>query len=234
MLEEALKAIILVIIGALFSVVVSASAANYSTEATISHHRTEGTYLVEVRVLELIEQNGKLTERIIAAPRIQSAPGFPASLDSGSKPGEPGYGTSESVHVDVAWPFPNESGDALCEVIVKKGPTIVARSRFQLKIEGPGRTPLMVSPQEVEPKSIRLVDDKKAGFFVLLEFTGKTKEAVKKLTVENAGNRVGVRDAKGNVIEGGLSFGSDTALGMAILYDNKEKATQVAGILRGE
>ena len=76
-------------------------AATYSTDATMSLQKVEGIYNVAVRVSELIEQDGKVTERLIAEPRIQSAPGVPASLRSGVQPGDPNYSLKENVAVEV-------------------------------------------------------------------------------------------------------------------------------------
>ena len=68
----------------------------------------------------------------------------------------------------------------------------------------------------------------------MLEFTGKTKEAVKKLANENYGNKVHVRDSRGELTEGGFSFGTYHELGMALHYDSADEAKHVANILRGE
>jgi len=44
--------------------------------------------------------------------------------------------------VDVSWPYPNESGTCLCVGTIKREATLFSKSRLQLKLEGPGRTPL--------------------------------------------------------------------------------------------
>jgi hypothetical protein len=137
------------------------------------------------------------------------------------------------VTVDVSWPYPNESGTALCAVVIKRGDKAVYKSRLQLQVEGPGRTPLIVAARDVDPKSVRVVDEKSTTY-VLLEFTGKTKEEVKKLANENYGNKVQVRDSQGRVTEGGLSFGTYKEIGMALHYESKSEAEHVASILRGE
>lgn len=208
-------------------------AATYSTEATMSLLKDEGTYNVVVRVSKLVEQDGKVVEQLISQPRIKSSPGVPASLHSGLQPSDPNYATDENVTVDVSWPYPNESGTALCAVLIKRGDTVVSKSKLQLQIQGPGRNPLVVTPQEVDPMSVRVVVEK-SKTFVLLEFTGKTKEAVKKLANENYGNKFQIRDSQGTVTEGGLSFGTYKEIGMAVQYESKEKAERVARILRGE
>ena len=208
-------------------------AANYSTEATMSLQKDEGIYNVIVRVSKLVEQDGRVVEQLISQPRIKSSPGVPASLHSGLQPSDPNYANEENVTVDVSWPYPNESGTALCAVLVKYGDIIVSKSKLQLQIQGPGRIPLMVTPQEVDPKSVRVVDEK-SKTFVLLEFTGKTKETVKKLANENYGNKFHIRGSQGTVTEGGLSFGIYQEIGMAVQYESKEEAERVARILRGE
>src|SRR5689334_11208092 len=79
-------------------------AATYSTEATMTRQKENGRYLVEVRVLELVERDGQITERLVARPRIDSAPGVPASLYQGLQPSHPNYEKEENVTVDVSWP----------------------------------------------------------------------------------------------------------------------------------
>ena len=208
-------------------------AANYSTEATMSLQPNEGTVNVDVRVLRLVDQEGKLLEDLVSAPRIKTAPGVPGTLYTGLKPADPAYASKENVTVDVSWPYPNESGVALCAVVIKRGDNVVSKSRFQLKVEGPGRTPLIVKAQDVDPKSVRIVEEK-SNIFLFLELTGKTKEEVKKLANENYGNKVHVRDLQGRMIEGGLSFGTYKEIEMTVQYGSKDEAEHVASILRGD
>jgi hypothetical protein len=145
----------------------AAIAATYSTDATMSLQKDEGTYLVEVSVSELNEQNGKVTERLIARPRILSSPGVPATLYQGTQPGNADYAKEENVTVEVSWPYPNESGTASCSVTVKRGDSIVSKSRMQLKIDGPGRVPLVLAVPDINPKSVS-VSEKNADYYVLL------------------------------------------------------------------
>src|SRR5258706_16728 len=201
----------------------TAVAATYSTEATMSLQKEEGTYKVVVRVSQLEERRGKLTEELIAAPRIQSAPGVPATLYAGLPASNPNYAKKENVTVDVSWPYPNESGIASCAITIKRGDQVVSKSKFQLQVEGPGRTPLILAAQDVNPKSVRVVDEKSEPY-VLLEFTGKTGTEVKKLANENYGNKVYIRDLQGRVTEGGLAFGSYQKIGMAVQYATKGEA----------
>jgi hypothetical protein len=216
------------------AVAATAVAATYSTEATMSLQKEEGTYKVVVRVSQLVEQEGKLTEQLIAEPRIQSGPGIPATLYSGLQPSSPNYANEENVTVDVSWPYPNESGVALCAVTIKRGDRIVSKSRLQLKVEGPGRTPFIVTGQEVNPKSVRVVVEDSNRVFILMEFAGRTKEEVKKVAIENYGNQVLVRDLEGQVIEGGISLGTYNEIGMSLQYKSQDEAKRVASILRGE
>lgn len=232
-LELIMNKIIALLIIASCAVAATAVAATYSTEATMYFQKNEGTYKVFVRVSRLVEQDGKLKEQLIAEPRIQSAPGVPATLYSGLQPSHPNYANEENVTVDVSWPYPNESGLALCAVVIKRGDKIVSKSKLQLQIEGQGRTPLIVTAQDVDPRSVRVVDEK-AKVIVLLEFTGKTKEEVKTVANENYGNKVHVRDLQGRVTEGGFSFGTYKEIGMAVHYESKDEAENVASILRGE
>jgi hypothetical protein len=215
-----------------FLVVLTGGAATYSTEATVSLQKDEGTLNVDVRVSRLVEQKGKSSEQLITAPRIKTAPGVPATLYTGLQPRDPDYSSKENVTVEVSWPYPNESGTASCSVTVRLGNEIVSKSRLQLKIEGPGRVPLVVATPEVDPHSVRVVE-KNSQMYVLFEYAGKTREAVKKLAVENYGNKVEVRDLQGRVTEGGLSFGTYHETGLALQYGNKREAESVAGILTG-
>ena len=91
----------------------------------MSLQKDDGTYYVVVRVSELTQRHGKTVERVISEPRIQSAPGVPATLYVGDK--------KENVTVDVSWPYPNESGTASCVVVVKHGDEVVSKSKLQLE-----------------------------------------------------------------------------------------------------
>jgi hypothetical protein len=208
-------------------------AASYSTEATMSLQKDEGTYLVEVKISELTEKNGKVTERLISRPRLLSSPGVPATLYTGAEPKNPDYAKEENITVDVSWPYPNESGTAFCSVTVKRGDSILTKSRMQLKIDGPGRSPLVLAVPEVDPKSVK-VSESNADYWVLLEFTGKTKQEVKKLAVENYGNKVQVRDPQGHLTYAGLSFGTYHETGITLQCKNEADANRIAGILRGD
>jgi hypothetical protein len=207
-------------------------AASYSTEATMSLQKDAGTYLVEVKISELTEKNGQVTERVISRPRLQSAPGVPATLYSGVQPGKAGYAKDENVTVDVSWPYPNESGTAFCSVTLKRGDSVLSKFRMQLKIDGPGRTPLVLAAPDVDPKSVK-VSELKSDYWVQLEFTNKTKQEVKKLAVENFGNKVQLRDPQGHVTDAGLSFGTYQETGLSLQCDNEADANRIAGILRG-
>lgn len=210
-----------------------ALAATYSTEATMSLQKDEGTYLVEVKVSELTEQNGKLTERVISRPRLLSSPGIPATLYSGTQPRDPDYANEENVSVEVSWPYPNESGTASCIVTVKRGDNIVSKSKMQLKIDGPGRTPLVLSTPEFKPTSVE-VNKLHERYYVLLELAGKTKQQVKKLAVENYGNKVEVRDVQGRLTDAGLSFGTYHDTGLTLEFQNEAEADRIASIFRSE
>jgi hypothetical protein len=198
----------------------------------MSLQKDEGTLNVDVRVSRLLEQKGKFSEQLVTAPRIKTAQGVGATLYTGLQPRDRDYATKENVTVDVSWPYPNESGTASCLVTVRLGNEIVSKSRLQLKIEGPGRVPLVVAVPDVDPHSVRVADENSQKY-VLFEYAGKTREAVKKLAVENYGNKVQVRDLQGHVTEGGLSFGTYHETGLALQYGNQKEAESVAGILRG-
>ena len=209
------------------------TAASYSTEATMSLQKDEGTYLVEVKISELTEKNGQVAERVISRPRLLSSPGVPATLHQGMSTNDPGYTNDENVTVDVSWPYPNESGTAFCSVTLKRGDSILTKSKMQLKIDGPGRTPLVLAVPEVDPNSVK-VNEMNADYYVMLEFAKKTKQEVKKLAVENYGNKVQLRDQQGNITEAGLSFGTYQNTGLTLQCKDQANANRVADILRGE
>jgi hypothetical protein len=110
-------------------------AASYSTEATMTRQKDKNTYTVIVSVSRLVEQDGKLTEQLIAKPRIISSPGGPASMYQGLQSPDPDYKKVENVSVDVAWPKIGESGFALCTVTVKLGDEIVSKSKLQVVVD---------------------------------------------------------------------------------------------------
>ena len=229
-----MKKLLALFIAATCAVSTSAFAAAYTTEATISLQKDEGTYKVYARVSKLVVTDGKVTEKLITQPRIQSSPGVPASLYVGPKPSESDYATKENVTTDVSWPFPNESGTASCSVTIRQGNEIVYKSNFQLKVAGPGRTPLIVAVADVVPKSVRVVEDD-STVYLLVELVGKTKAEVKKLAIENSGNKVKIRDSQGGFTDGGLSLGTnEEQTAMVLHFDSKNAAMQVASILRGE
>jgi hypothetical protein len=112
-----------------------AVAANYSMEATITDQKDKGTYLAEISVSRLLEQNGQVVERVIARPRISAAPGVPASLYSGPQPSQADYKTEENVCVDVSWPEAGQGGFVICSVTVKLGDKVVSKSKMKVQIE---------------------------------------------------------------------------------------------------
>src|ERR1700761_4923840 len=134
-------------VAVLLGVVSQTMAASYSTDATMSLQKEAGIYNVAIKVPELTMRHGKAVERVIAEPRIRSSPGVPATLHVGND--------KESVTVDVSWPYPNESGTASCMVVVKHGDEAVSKSKLQLKVDGPGRVPLVLTGPDVDAKSVR-------------------------------------------------------------------------------
>jgi len=210
----------------------TAIAASYSTEATITPLPDKGQYQVEVRVSCLVSRDGKVVDKLIAQPRIVSGLGCPASFYQGLQPTNPDYWKQDNVSVDVSWPYPSESGVAYCTVIVKQGDEVVSKSKLQLQITGKGRVPLILSAQNVDPKSVRVAEEK-SNVYVLLEFGGKTEEEARTAAVENLGNQVQIRDAAGQVVKGGFISGTYKEIGLALQYKSKDEARRVASILEG-
>jgi hypothetical protein len=110
-------------------------AATYSTEATMTRQKDKNTYEVVVNVSQLVKKNGKLTEEIIARPKITSSPGVPAGLYSGLQPSDRDYKKKENVRVEVAWPETGKKDFATCTVIVKVGDNLVSKTKMQVTVE---------------------------------------------------------------------------------------------------
>jgi hypothetical protein len=182
----------------------------------------------------VVQREGKVVEEFIAKPRILSGVGCPASLYQGLQPANPDYQHEDNVSVDVSWPYPDESGVAFCTVVVKHGDELVSKSNLQLQITGKGRVPLVLSPQTVDPKSVRVeLDKSKSIAFVLLEFAHKPDKEARAMAIENLGNHVEIRDAAGHSAESGIISGTYKEMGVALQYDSEEKAQRVADILDG-
>jgi hypothetical protein len=213
----------------------AATTASYSTEATITPMADNGQYKVDVSISHLVQKNGRLVEEVVARPRIQSNQGCAASFYQGPSAGTPGYGTQDNFSVDVSWPYPNESGTAFCTVLVKHGDTVVSKSKLQLQIVGPGRVPLILSAQNVDPNSVQVSMDKSTAY-VLLEFAGKTDGEARKMAIDNFGNQAQIRNAAGqivDVVDGGHVAGAYNGIGLALPYDTADEAQRVANVLKG-
>jgi hypothetical protein len=212
----------------------AAIAVPYLTEATMTTLPEEGQYQVDVRISRLIQQDGKQVEEVVARPKILSSVGCPASFYQGPQPTDPHYWNKDNVRVDVSWPYPKESGVASCTVTVKQGDDLMSESKLQLKIAGPGRTPLILSPQMVDGKSVRVTTDKSRSItYVLLEFDGMTPEEAKTMAIENLGNKVQIQDANGHTIGDGVIHGAYKGSGVALSYKSEDEARRVANALGG-
>jgi hypothetical protein len=77
-------------------------AASYSTEATMTRETAKNTYTVIVRVSRLVERDGKLTEQLIARPRIISSPGGPASMYQGLQSPDPETWRRDSIKIQAS------------------------------------------------------------------------------------------------------------------------------------
>jgi hypothetical protein len=130
------KHIALLIIG-LCTFATTAFATSYSTEATMTRQKDKGTYTVNVRVARLVERDGKITEQLIAHPKIVSSPGGPASMYQGLQPPNPDYQKEENVSVDVSWPALGKSDFAVCTVTVNLRDDVVSKSKFQVTVDEP-------------------------------------------------------------------------------------------------
>jgi len=95
----------------------------------------KGTYEVVVRVAQLVERDGKITEKVISQPRLTSSPGVPASLYAGLQPGNRDYKKEENVSVDVSWPEAGKRDFAVCTVSIKRGDQLVSKTKMQVTVE---------------------------------------------------------------------------------------------------
>ncbi len=132
-----MKKYVTLLIVTLSTIAGTAFATSYSTEATMTRQKDKDTYTVNVRVSRLVEQDGKLTEQLIAKPQIISKPGCPASMYQGLQSPNPDFQKEENVSVDVAWPEAGKSGFALCTVTVKLGDETVSKSKLQVVVDEP-------------------------------------------------------------------------------------------------
>jgi hypothetical protein len=128
-----MKNITFLILG-ICTLAITASAVPYSIDATITPQKNKGQYQVVVHVSKLIEQNGKLIEKLICTPKVTSGFGGAASLYQGLTPNNPDYLNQENVSVDVFYPKSGNSDFASCVVTVKRGDEVVAKSNLRLKI----------------------------------------------------------------------------------------------------
>jgi len=106
-------------------------AESYSTEFNMTSQKNKGVYEVVVQVSELHEQDGKITEKSIGQPRLQSPFGSPSSIRIGPDSQSPDFEKEPNVTVDVSWPKQGEPGAALCTVTIKRGEKVVSRSKMQ-------------------------------------------------------------------------------------------------------
>jgi hypothetical protein len=130
-----MKKLITILVATACAVASTTSAANYSTEATMTRQKDNGTYQVVVRISQLVEQDGKVTEELISQPKITSSPGTPASLYSGLQPPNPEYTRKENVSVNVSWPEVGKTDFAVCTITVKLGDKIVSKTKMKVTVE---------------------------------------------------------------------------------------------------
>jgi hypothetical protein len=130
-----MKKLITILVATACAVASTAFAASYSTEATMTRQKDKGTYEVVVRVSQLVERDGKVTEELISQPKITSSPGAPASLYSGLQPPNPDYTRKENVSVDVSWPEVGKTDFAVCTITVKLGDKIVSKTKMKVTVE---------------------------------------------------------------------------------------------------
>jgi len=129
-----MKKLILILVTAACAVANTALAAPYSTEATMTRQKDKGTYEVVVSVSQMVKNGDKVTEELIARPKIISAPGVPATLYSGLQPSDRNYKKKENVSVNVSWPEGGKRDFAVCTVVVKLGDELVSKTKMQVTV----------------------------------------------------------------------------------------------------
>jgi hypothetical protein len=92
-----MKNVLALIIAVITAFSYAATAASYSTEATITPLPDNGQYRVDVRVSRLVQKDGRQVEELIARPRILSGVGCGASFYQGLQPGNPDYQNEDNV-----------------------------------------------------------------------------------------------------------------------------------------
>jgi hypothetical protein len=116
--------------------VTSSLGASYSTEVTMTPQKGKDTYEVIVNITELVEQDGKVTEKLLGQPKLSSPFGSPASMHIGPEPTSEEFKKEDNITVDVTWPKGGESGVAICTVTIKRGDKVASKSRMQFTLEG--------------------------------------------------------------------------------------------------
>ena len=130
-----MKKLITILVASVCAIANTTVASSYSTEATMTRQKDKNTYEVFVRVSQLIERDGKITEEVISQPRITSSPGVDASMYFGLQPPNPDYATTENVTVDVAWPEVGKTDFAVCMITIKVGDDIVSKTKMKVTVD---------------------------------------------------------------------------------------------------
>lgn len=108
--------------------------ASYSVEATLTPLKGKTTYVLGVRISELEEQQGMLTEKLISQPKLVSELGVPATIYLGPESGGADYMKAENITVQVSWSKSDESSVAICAVTIRRGDKPVWKSQMQTAI----------------------------------------------------------------------------------------------------
>lgn len=136
-----MKKLIAVLVVSISTFVATAADTTYLTEATITPRaptRGADTNLCEVvvRVMKLVEQDGKVTEELVSEPKLLVGRGDNHSSFTGlCPPTHPNYQKEENVTVDVFCPKSGDTGFASCTVTVKRGDKVVSKSKLKVKVE---------------------------------------------------------------------------------------------------
>ena len=129
-----MKALIALAIAGTIAVASCKAADSYSMEATVTLHKETNQYEAAARVCKLVDRRTKQAEEVISRPKVVSTRGTPGSFYVGSGPSDPNYRKSENVTMDVTWPNEGERNIATCTIIVKRGDSVLAKSKMQVSV----------------------------------------------------------------------------------------------------
>ncbi len=102
----------------------------FSTETSVAFDADSQTCLVIARVSELVEEDGKVVESLISAPRLTAVLGKQASIWDKRPDGL-------GVRADVFWPESGTDKPASFTITLRFESKVLSRSTFKLNLKKP-------------------------------------------------------------------------------------------------